>query len=160
MERLGNYVRLGSRHTAAAREKLSLSHLGHVVSTETRIKIGLGLRGHHRPVAPETREKISLSLRGHKTTRTTQPLRKDGHGVRWMGDAAGYHAIHRRVRHLFSSLPCMACGGTSKVVAALIKGCGGKWNRRTGIEFSSDVQDYLPLCPRCHKIYDCEPLPW
>lgn len=71
----------------------------------------------------------------------------------WTGDDVGYKGAHDRARAAIRGLPCVHCGATSRVEAALIAGHGTKTDKQ-GRAYSPDPTDYMPLCKRCHYVYD------
>jgi group I intron endonuclease len=57
--RLGNKYGLGYHFTDEQKENSSIAHMGHIVTEQTRIRIGNAQRGKH--VSSETREKLRQS---------------------------------------------------------------------------------------------------
>lgn len=90
----------------------------------------------------------------HKDTKDTVPVGRsqlhDRNG-QWLGNDAGYGAIHRRAR---IELPqkCYFCGELERLEVALVHERGNK--TENGLLFSTDLNDYIRLCVECHRRYD------
>lgn len=73
------------------------------------------------------------------------------------GNAAGIAAAHDRVRSVrgkASDYPCVECGGVA-YDWALSKGAETTYSApRTGRKYSLRIEDYMPMCRRCHVHYD------
>lgn len=63
----------------------------------------------------------------------------------WKGDNVGYHSLHRWVKkYKIKPKECQHCGKEKKYLElANISG-----------EYKRDINDYVYLCMRCHKIMD------
>jgi hypothetical protein len=90
--------------------------------------------GHHVKHSEETKQKISLAKIGKNL--------KSDHWA-WKGAYAGYRALHIRLGKAQSCVLCGSSGGEKH-------GC--HWANMTGNY--SDKNDYISLCPKCHKNYD------
>lgn len=81
---------------------------------------------------PERRKAIKRDQRGEKN-----------HA--WRGDAAGYQALHLRVRsHRGIPETCVECGSSGPC----------EWANLTGRY--EEVDDYASMCRSCHRRYDRE----
>jgi 5-methylcytosine-specific restriction endonuclease McrA len=85
-------------------------------------------------------------MRESFTRRTIPPLR------------ITYGSAHSRVRDVrgpAKEYTCLSCGGQAKDWA--VNHVGGKaltTDVYTGMMYSIDPDDYIPLCRRCHKLFD------
>lgn len=72
---------------------------------------------------------------------------KPGHTpTNWKGDEVGYFALHAWLRRAYGDPEaCEQCG-----VAELVQ-----WANRTGL-YLREREDWLHLCPKCHRRYDIE----
>lgn len=62
----------------------------------------------------------------------------------WRGSAAGYAALHKRVRkERGNPTSCATCGGTGRRI---------EWANLTGSY--ADVNDYAAMCVPCHRRFD------
>lgn len=62
----------------------------------------------------------------------------------WKGDNASYNAIHAWInKQLFKPKECSYCGSDKKLEWASI-----------GHKAKRDLDDYIPLCKKCHNNYD------
>lgn len=107
----------------------------------------------------------SNGLEGHKMSETAKvKIRMANSGERnknWKGNKVGYVALHERVRKMLVRV-CTHCKTTEKIEAALsheaqsLKTDIMKVNGKDRIvRYSTDIDDYFPLCRPCHKQYDC-----
>lgn len=79
--------------------------------------------------------------KGHP--RSNKILKGESH-PNWVGDKIKYISLHNWVRyHLGKAVECVYCGSSRNVEWASIS---HKAKRR--------LSDYIPLCKRCHGIYD------
>ena len=100
---------------------------GYTVSEETRTKISETLTG--RTLSEAHREAMSLVRRGrHKT---------DNPGY-W-----GVHARLRRERGSASNYECVTCTAPART-----------WAYKEPTGFSSNLEDYRPMCSSCHILQD------
>jgi hypothetical protein len=70
---------------------------------------------------------------------------------RWLGDDAGYEAMHRRVdraRGKAKEHECVRCAENGIVKRAR------EWARVHGEDGTDPWADYVPLCYPCHRTYD------
>jgi len=79
--------------------------------------------------------------------------------ARWLGDAAGYSAVHERLvrtRGSASTHACAHCGGQAQDWAYDMTCPNEKQGERHGrmLAFSTDPDRYMPLCRPCHKVFD------
>lgn len=64
----------------------------------------------------------------------------------WKGDDVGYFALHSWLRRAYGDpANCEHCATTERV----------QWANRTGL-YRRDRDDWLHLCPKCHRRYDIE----
>lgn len=112
------------------------------VSSRTRPERGLVKGVHfkyrqgHYPRTAETRRKQS-------EVALAKPTEKH---PRWKGDDVGYVAAHLwLIQHYPKSGICESCGEHRKTQHAF-SGATGSWSRNR--------DDYLELCPSCHKRFD------
>lgn len=94
--------------------------------------------------------------------RPVPPARSGPSNPAWKGDAAGYHAVHKRLitaRGKASGHTC-SCGkpasqwaydGEDPNQMTQVIRAGG---REITAPFSHDLSHYLPMCARCHIAYD------
>lgn len=75
-------------------------------------------------------------------------------GIRWKGDEVGYYGMHYRLRRDVDLSACCVCGEQGRVEAALLTGRGN--HEENGLSYSVDAEDYVPMCVRCHRLYDQE----
>jgi len=85
-------------------------------------------------ITEETRQKISASKKGK--------CLKGDHWA-WKGAYAGYRALHIRLGKTENCMLCGSMGGKSR-------GC--HWANIS--KNYADPNDYICLCPRCHKNFD------
>lgn len=126
-------------HTEETKLKMSLSAKGKQKS-KTHIENIKKARAKQimKPRTDETKNKISIKNKNQ------------GHGM-WKGDKVGYMALHTWIRkQLGKPKECVGCG-----LIGVMK--NGRWN----IEYSNidhkyerDVTKFIPLCPKCHRVYD------
>lgn len=65
---------------------------------------------------------------------------------RWLGNKAGYHAVHQWLTaHYSKGNACERCATT--------KASRLEWANVSG-EYLRDRSDYLVLCPSCHRLMD------
>ncbi len=67
-----------------------------------------------------------------------------------------YSGAHRNtalVRGKATGFACHSCGGSAHEWA-LIHGAPGTRHDRCGLAFSTSPADYMPMCRRCHRVYD------
>ena len=102
----------------------------------------------------DIKQKISKS----KTGVSIWPNGRDNYWMKgsgnynWKGDRVGYFALHHWInREKGSAEKCVVCenfGGS--------KGC--HWANLSG-KYKRDINDYISLCPKCHKAWDRGNLP-
>lgn len=64
----------------------------------------------------------------------------------WKGDDVGYFALHAWLRRAYGNpSACEHCSATNLI----------QWANRTG-RYLRDREDWLHLCPRCHRRYDIQ----
>lgn len=64
----------------------------------------------------------------------------------WKGDDVGYSALHAWLRRTYGEpASCEHCDAAEQI----------QWANRTG-QYLRDREDWLQLCPRCHRQYDIE----
>lgn len=65
----------------------------------------------------------------------------------WKGDNAGYKAIHAWIRRQKGEpQKCLHCGITNEEKRL-------EWANKYH-KLTRNVEDYIPLCPKCHNIFD------
>ena len=74
----------------------------------------------------------------------------------WKGDAVGYVGAHHRVtkRHGAAALYHCACCPARALDYALLPGHGQLEDSATGYRYSSEPDDYAPMCRACHRPLD------
>lgn len=83
------------------------------------------------------------------------PLKGADH-PNWVGDGVGYFSAHARIartRGAASEHQCMICGSRAEDWA-LRRDPLGPVHVQDGMTFSTNVDDYLPLCKLDHAAYD------
>lgn len=104
----------------------------------------------------QQRQAVSLS---HKNGQREESYRKIGKSVtlsltgktglmsrRWLGDKAGYHALHKWVyKELGKAKSCEVCG--------VIHDKRYHWANLSG-EYIRDLSDWKQMCGSCHKKHD------
>lgn len=71
--------------------------------------------------------------------------------IRWIGDAAGYMAMHGRVRKIRGRADhCSQCG---------LNEPGKRYEWASLTHNYGDPNDYAPMCKLCHRRYDAESFP-
>lgn len=99
-------------------------------------KISIALTG--RKASPEARLKMSLFRTG---------LLKDEKNPSWKGDEVSYISLHQWVRRkLGTPGECAYCGKGERIEWASVSH-----------KAKRDLNDYIPLCPKCHRNYDKRP---
>jgi hypothetical protein len=126
-------------------------------------KLGDATRGKKQP--PEVVAKRAASIRrtyesgNVNHARANKGLRRE-QTTQWKGDDIGYRAAHARLSALrgkASEHRCDMCGGPAHEWAlrddarAAKVAVGGQFD---GKSFSTQVDDYMPACRPCHRIYD------
>lgn len=104
---------------------------------------------HVRTVLSATRTGGALTVEHRAKIRAAVPL--GAASKVWKGDGAGYAAIHRWLhRHKPRTGECEHCGARPFNARC---STGTQFANLSG-EYRRDVDDYLELCPSCHKILD------
>lgn len=133
---------------------------GNLIGFSTRFQKGHTLNKGKTPkccfkkghiMSEETRRKISLKMVG----------RSKNDAKNWKGNQADYYTIHKWV-HLKKGKPkkCLICGLVGKYVS--FKN-GEKWNLDWASKdhsYSRNLDDYIPLCKKCHRKYDIDRSQW
>lgn len=100
------------------------------------------------------RPDISLLKKGKKVLST----QGDKHPF-WKGNNAGYRSIHEWLRRHFGkpikceNLNCIYPRKDNKG-RLMRQPTRYKWAKKEGREYTRDRNDYLQLCPSCHRKYD------
>ncbi|HUS02942.1 MAG TPA: NUMOD3 domain-containing DNA-binding protein [Chitinophagaceae bacterium] len=95
-------------------------------------KIGKSPPNKGIPHKPETIAKMKLTAKGEKS-------------YRWMGDKVGNRGIHSFIERIVGRpKECTQCGETQKRIHLA----------NVDHKYSRDPKDYIPLCPKCHRLYD------
>ena len=106
--------------------------IGHPQTLAARKKISEFQRG--KILSRKTKEKISIALQGTNS-------------YRWNGDDVNLHQKHRRIWKLKGKAKrCSDCGTTKGRI---------HWSNKDH-KYSSDPNDYVERCVRCHHKYDKE----
>ena len=98
------------------------------------------------------------------TAETRQKIGEANSGERagtWKGDDAGYVAIHERARKTIAR-QCLHCGSEHRIQASLRRDAIGPIKvavmhisgKDREIRYSTNTDDYMALCIKCHKKYD------
>jgi len=104
-------------------------HNARMRSAETLRKIGDASR--RKVMSPEARAKISHATRDDKNPA-------------WLGDAAGYSAVHNWIRKRKPKTGrCQNCGAQRHT----------QW-ANVSREYRRELEDFVELCVPCHKRYD------
>lgn len=78
----------------------------------------------------------------------------------WSGDKVGYVGIHQRARKALAGRACVDCGSTTDVEMAFCHDTAPAEYVRTDdrgqfpVTYSVRVEDYKPLCVKCHAAFD------
>lgn len=124
--------------------------IGHLVSEETRKKIGDANRGN--VMSEETREKLRV-IRARQTIPKeiyiANGLKQRGeNNPHWKGDEVGYGGLHEWVKkELGQPDVCVNCGKSG------LKGRHIQWSNKSG-KYRRVIDDWQRLCARCHSDYD------
>lgn len=105
----------------------------------------------------ETRAKISAARRAQPGRAQTADTRaRISAGMRKPDDEVEYFAAHHRMRRYKPRTGvCSQCGQThSRMEFALRHDAGAKRLSKWGKWFSTDFEDYVEMCPACHRNYD------
>jgi hypothetical protein len=84
------------------------------------------------------------------------PPEKGPENPNWVGDAASYSAVHRRLwseRGKVGQYECRHCGKAAKNWAYDYTDPSPKFNEH-GSPYSTDLGRYFPLCVSCHRKFD------
>lgn len=112
---------------------------GAKLSLKTRKKISEALKGHERYKDKSVGRKISNSKKGIAT------VWGKNHG-NWKGDKASYHAIHSWVKTW--------CGKAHKCEKCnCLDAKRYEW-ANISREYKREVEDWVQLCPSCHRYAD------
>jgi hypothetical protein len=95
---------------------------------------------------------ISDKLKGHTVSKQTrEKLREKSAGKigeknsSWKGDSVGYSGLHAWVsKNLVRPKSCLHWG---------LEKCRIEWANKSR-QYKRDLNDWLPLCKKCHGIYD------
>jgi hypothetical protein len=114
-----------------------MTTLGYQYTPEQRERMGAWQRGIRRkPLSAEHRAKISAAGKGRRT----------GEGnSSWSGDEVSYSGLHQWIRKQkgrASDQKCEHCGQQAL-----------DWANVSG-EYLRDLDDFIALCRRCHKLFD------
>lgn len=133
--------------------------LGHIVSTETRLKISLAQKGKKKkPMTAEHRKNLSLARKGTKLTDAWKEKIRSAHigkikvWVRganhptWKGETASVSSIHQWVkRNKPKPSHCENCKEQKMLELSSINHA-----------YTRDVDEYRYLCRKCHRKWDVE----
>jgi len=117
------------------------------MTEEHKRKIGLANKGKH--LSPEALEKQRIAHLGKKWSeeariRHLQSARRGEKNNKWKGDKVGIVGLHLWVRRKRGKpIECVYCGATEKLEWASISHHAKR-----------DENDYISLCPKCHRNYD------
>ena len=87
---------------------------------------------------------------------TGDPLGVIGRDPERVGDAAGYAAVHRRLRVAgpIAERPCVECGAPAEEWAYDHTAPDERRDDKTGLPFTTDLSHYQPMCRKCHRAFD------
>lgn len=77
--------------------------------------------------------------------------------AQWIGDTCTYNTMHWRLRKHYGSArdyDCFTCGGDAEHWALYYEPVEKRIDPQTGFPFSTDYDDYRPLCRSCHNRLD------
>lgn len=125
------------------RRKISESHKRENLSEETIRKMSEARKG--RQHSEETRRKMSDAHKGKPLSEETKRKFSGENNYAWKGDSVGFNALHEWVNKYKprSQTGCEHCHKNKPLHAANVS---GKYRR--------DINDYLWLCPSCHRKFD------
>ena len=104
---------------------------------------------------PEMRQKRVIAATGRKFSEEERAGLSGANHWAWMGSRVDYTGAHERAQAALAGFPCLACGSPKNVECALITGAGESRSiKKCGMRYSSNPDNYLPLCWGCHKKYD------
>lgn len=111
----------------------------------------------HKGNIPTNLAQLQLMLKGNKYCTGRTPWNKGLKGINegdknplWKGDKVSYRSLHKWVdRKLGQPQQCVSCNDTSKHRY--------HW-ANISHEYKRDVNDWIRLCPKCHKSYDTNKL--
>lgn len=98
------------------------------------------------PCLKKTRKKISEALKGRTSKNNGEKC------YNWRGGNVGYHTLHNWLRYTKGRpKKCNSCGIENK-----LKSDGRNYIEWANIDhkYRRKLQDYIPLCCKCHKEYD------
>lgn len=162
----------GKKLSQETRDKLSAANKGKTMGAETRAKIAAANKGRRpsaeaiektaaakrgKPRSPETRAKIAESLRGRKYGPQTAEWRQaNSEGQRRLNMEPSYFTLHKRLAFDLAKQACLVCGRADRLHSALRADAPEERMRvgPRGLRYSLSVDDYVPLCARCHSRYD------
>ena len=139
---------------------------GHKFSEETKKKISTTLKNYYKnggihpnlgkKFSEKTKKKLSQAKIGKKRAPFSQQhlinlrnaVKKGKEHYLWRGNKVKYVALHDWVRYyLGKPRRCEHCGKTN------LKGHKIHWANRSH-KYKRDLNDWIRLCVKCHKIYD------
>lgn len=141
--------------------------LGHIVSKETRKKIGMANKGKKRSEevknkmceahkgfrhSEEAKRKMSLAQKGKNFSgvengKNTRFKARGNYGRKLLGNN-GYRNLHKQITKLFGRpTKCEYCGKDGLVGHKI------HWASKSG-EYKKDLTDWVRLCVRCHFYKD------
>lgn len=117
---------------------------------EKQSREGSAWKGRQRP--PEFCEAVSTSLKGKRLTEShrkalcvPKPNAAGEKSIRWRGAEVGYGGLHQWVYRVKGRpKACEHCGKSDGIL---------HWANRSG-EYLRDADDWITLCPKCHKDHD------
>lgn len=90
-----------------------------------------------------------------KPPRNSGQVRWGEDNTAWLGEDAGYNAIHIRLRHLrgpASTHSCVDCGSAARQWS--YDHASNREQVENGKAFTTDLDHYFPRCVSCHKRFD------
>lgn len=100
----------------------------------------------HRCFSDHRRDSGSFKGENHPEWGKKHPGVAGENNTHWKGDEVGYYALHHWInRVLGKPQHCVSCGDDSERRY--------HWANVSG-EYLRDVEDWVRLCPKCHKQYD------
>lgn len=147
----------GYKHTEATKIKMSLWHLGKTFSAETRAKMSVAKKGKatwSKGTKGVAKANSGSFTKGHRWTGEIESRRLSNANPRkgenhpsWKGENASYRSIHEWVQK-YNGTPslCIKCEKTE-----------GKFEwANISHMYKRDLDDWMRLCPACHRKYDME----
>lgn len=125
------------KHSKQTIKKIIESRKWYKHSDETKKKIGLANKGN--VITEKQKKQISKTLTGRY---------RDEENPRWKGDNVSYRTLHTWVvNKLGQPTKCEHCGKDG------LSGHQIHWANKSR-KYKRELDDWLRLCPKCHRKYD------